>query len=84
LQYCPNPHAAELARTNVGIPRNRASHLDAATGVCRKVFSGAGNGGRGRSQQADELRRLAKENQRLKRLVTKLSRDLELSRRLGS
>jgi hypothetical protein len=78
LQYCPNAHAAELARANGGIPRKRGINVPTLARTAPKVLSDPSADAQIKRRHAERLRLLEDENSRLRLLVNNLIRELEM------
>ena len=77
LQYCPNAHAAELGRGNSsGAPKSHA-HVRALVGKREKPPSYPGADSQEVYRKRGRLRFLEGEYTRVRRVVAKLSKDLE-------
>ena len=83
LCYRPNAFAAELARSNAGIPRKLRSETRALSGVITEECQNRRDASEPQPAMSDQLRLLEEENSRLKRLVARLRRGLEISNRLS-
>ena len=83
LSYRPNALAAELARSNAGIPRKHRSGIRALSRVITEGFQSRRSISEPEPAMSEQLRLLEEENSRLKRLVARLRRGLEISKRLS-
>jgi hypothetical protein len=83
LQYCPNAHAAQLARANGGIPRKRGIHVPSLARTNPKPLSDPGSDAQIKRRKAERLRLLEDENSRLRLLVNNLISDLEKWKRIA-
>jgi DNA-binding LacI/PurR family transcriptional regulator len=82
-QYSPNTHAAQLARGNGGRSKKRGASTSASADAGRRKLAEAGACAKKKSGETEKLRLLEEENTRLKRLITNLSMDLEMWRRIS-
>lgn len=84
FQYCANIHAAELGRTNAGIPRKQCKDRGPsyATGANELNSSSMANG-KSNCPKGGRLRILEDENSRLRRLFADLGLDPEISQTIA-
>ena len=83
LRYRPNTLAAELARSNAGMPRKRRSGIHALSRSTSEALQNMRTYAKTEPETREQLRKLEEENLRLKRLVARLRRGLDTSRRIA-
>ena len=77
LQYCPNAHATELGRGNSSVSPKSHAHVRAHVGKREKSPSYPGANSQEVYRQRGRLCFLEGEYTRVRRMVAKLSKDLE-------
>lgn len=77
LRYYPNSHAVELRRANGRGPRKRHIQASKSAHTGTKLITGLANDAQEKSSQAERLVSLEDENSRLRKLVDKISKELE-------
>jgi hypothetical protein len=77
LQYCPNAHAVELGRANGGGSAKSRAHVRSLVGERTKPPSYPGADSQEVYRQRGQLRLMVDEYTRVRRVVAKLSKDLE-------
>ena len=77
LQYCPNSHAAELGRANRHGSRRRHIQAPKSADNRAKLRTAEQGDAQRRSRRAERLSYLEGENSRLRKLVNKISKELE-------
>jgi hypothetical protein len=77
LQYFPNAHAAELGRSKGGAGRKRREHKPGFVGTRAKSTASSGADVQKEHRQTRRLHFLEGEFTRVRRMVARLSKDLE-------
>ena len=80
LKYSPDIHAVELRRGKGDIPRERGIHRLSPVRTGIELHSVPRAEAQNERRKTERLRVLEEENARLRRLVTNLSRDVEMWR----
>jgi transcriptional regulator with XRE-family HTH domain len=83
LRYRPNELAAELARSNAGIPRKHEPGAGSSPRTTTDALHDRKKRWKAEPETSEQLRLLEEENLRLKRLVARLRRGLETSSRIA-